>query len=93
MNDDAPGWKDGNGVVHIVATHNWNRVTAECGWIIASGGQLGCHWPPYEDTVETPTCLLCIGSVDEDTVPWTTRQLPGVSYINTAAISKLNIKI
>lgn len=58
----TPGWKSPDGLVHITGLHSYILVLTECGKTIATGGSPGRSWPEYEDTVETPTCLMCIGS-------------------------------
>jgi hypothetical protein len=101
VNDDsgdfgfhAPRWRDGHGVVHIAGTHSYNRVLAECGWVIAAGGLVGHTWPPYEDTVEVPTCLMCIGSeINPDTLPWASHETVGMGVIDVSAILKISFKL
>ena len=57
----TPGWKDAHGIVHISGTHSYMAVFAECGITIAVGGSPSRTYPQYEDTVEAPTCIMCIG--------------------------------
>jgi hypothetical protein len=58
----TPGWKDAHGIVHIAGTHAYNQVSTECGLIIAAVGTRGRSWPDYEECLEPPTCIMCIGN-------------------------------
>ena len=86
----TPGWKDKHGIVHIAGTHTYGRVFAECGTTISEGGRQGRSWPEYEQSLETPTCIMCIGSV-VDHLPGAAYQDVGDGIINTAVISKLKL--